>query len=96
VVDGAIEDVEEDKPISRGAGTTCGKARNAPRGVRVTMAQKEGTIDEDGDAVVVEEADVEDDVVKPPWTRHAPCFPHLEMCRRLMHVLVFASTTHTR
>ena len=63
------------------------------------MAQKEGAIDEDDDAVeafVEEEADAEDDVVKPPWTRHAPCLPRLEMCRRQMHVLVFASTTHTR
>jgi hypothetical protein len=96
VVDGAIEDVKEDKPISRGTGAACGKARNAPRGVRVTMAQKEGTIDEDDYAVVVEEADIEDDVVKPPWTRHAPCLPRLEMCRTRMHMLVFASTTHTR
>jgi hypothetical protein len=34
----------------------------------VTVAQKEGAIDEDGDAVVEEEADAKDDVVKPPWT----------------------------
>jgi hypothetical protein len=46
-----------------------------PGGARVTVAQKEGAINEDSDAVeaVVEEvADVEDDAVKPSWTRRAP------------------------
>ena len=38
----------------------------------MTVAQKEGAIDEDGDtveAVVEEVANAEDDAVKPPWTR---------------------------
>jgi hypothetical protein len=51
------------------------------------MAQKEGAIDEDGDTVE-EVADVEDDVVKPSWTRRAPVLPRLETRRRRMHVSV--------
>lgn len=72
-------------------GTAHGKVCGAPRGTRVTVAQKEGTIDEDGDAVevVVEEvADAEDDAIKLSWTRRALGFPRLEMRRRQMHVLV--------
>jgi hypothetical protein len=55
------------------------------------VAQKEGAIGEDGDIVeafLEEETDVEDDVVKPLWARHAPGLPRLEMCRRRMHVSV--------
>jgi hypothetical protein len=65
--------------------------REGPRRARVTMAQKEGAIDEDGDAVeavVEEEADAEDDVVKPPWTRRAPGLPRLETRHRRKHVSV--------
>jgi hypothetical protein len=57
----------------------------------VTTAQKEGAIDEDGDAaeaVVEEVVDDKDDVVKPSWTRHAPGLPRLETRRRRMHVPV--------
>jgi hypothetical protein len=55
------------------------------------MAQKEGAIDEDDDAVeafVEEEADAEDDDVKPLWTRRAPGLPCLETRRRRMHLPV--------
>jgi hypothetical protein len=71
---------------SRGAGAARGKARNTPGGVEVTMAQKEGAIDEDDDTVVDEEADVEDDVVKPPQTRRAPGLPSLETHDKRMHM----------
>jgi hypothetical protein len=67
-----------------GAGTTLG-------GARVTVAQKEGVIDEDSgavEAVVEEVADAEDDAVKSPWTRRASGLPRLETCCRRMHVLV--------
>jgi hypothetical protein len=59
----------------------------------VTVAQKKGAIDEDGNTVetVVEEvADVEDDVVKPSWTRRAPGLPLLETRRIRMHVSVLS------
>jgi hypothetical protein len=54
----------------------------------VTVAQKEGAIDEDVDAAVEEVANAEDDAVKPPWTRRALGLLRLETRRRRMHVLV--------
>lgn len=65
--------------------TSRGKARIAPRGAGVMVTQKEGTIDKDGDTVkadIEEEADAEDDVVKPSWTRHAPSLPCLKTRHR--------------
>ena len=59
-----------------GAGATSGKARIAPRGAGVMMAQKQGAIDKYGDAVEVVnegEADAEDDAANPhgnsSWTK---------------------------
>jgi hypothetical protein len=69
---------------SRGASAARQKARNALGVVRVTMAQKEGAIDEDGDTIVDEEADV----VKPPQTRHAPSLLSLETHHKRMHMSV--------
>ena len=63
--------------------------REDPRRSRVMVAQKEAAIDEDDDAIeaiVDEEADVEDDVVKPSWTKRALGLPCLETCRGRMHV----------
>jgi hypothetical protein len=54
-----------------GVSTTCGEVHSAPRGVGLTVAQKEGAIDEDTVATVDGEIDMEDDVVKLSWTRRA-------------------------
>jgi hypothetical protein len=57
---------------SRGHGHSMREGHNVQRGARLTVAQKEGAIDEVGDAVTTineGEVDGEDNVVKPPWTR---------------------------